>query len=120
MAAVAKDRAKQSLTKVTKKPPKKRRKSCKQSYSTYMYGVLTQVHPSTRISSKVNEFMNSFIVDIFERVASKALHLTHHNKCCTISATEIQSTVCLILPGELAKHTVSEGMKAVTKYTNSV
>ncbi|XP_041059036.1 putative histone H2B type 2-D [Carcharodon carcharias] len=57
---------KQLLTKVTKNSPKKWRKSRKQSYSTYMYRVLTQVYPSNRISSKAMSVMNSFIVDIFE------------------------------------------------------
>ncbi|XP_041034306.1 putative histone H2B type 2-D [Carcharodon carcharias] len=61
---------KRSLTKVTKKPPKKRRKSCKQSYSTYVYKGLTQVHPPTRASSKAMSVMNSFIVDVFKCVAS--------------------------------------------------
>ncbi len=32
---------------------------------------------------------------------------------------EIQTSVRLLLPGELAKHAVSEGTKAVTKYTSS-
>ncbi|XP_078415754.1 histone H2B type 1-L-like [Cetorhinus maximus] len=112
--------SKQSLIKVTKKLPKKRRKSRKQSYSIYVYRVLTQVHPSTRISSKAMSVMNSFVVDIFERIASEVSHLIHYNKRRTISAREIQSAVPLMLPGELAKHAISEGTKAVTKYTNSV
>merc|ERR1712012_834783 len=33
--------------------------------------------------------------------------------------SEIQTAVRLLLPGELAKHAVSEGTKAVTKYTSS-
>merc|ERR1712050_619955 len=33
-----------------------------------------------------------------------------------ISSREIQTAVRLLLPGELAKHAVSEGTKAVTKY----
>ncbi|CAB3377647.1 Hypothetical predicted protein [Cloeon dipterum] len=36
-----------------------------------------------------------------------------------ITSREIQTTVRLLLPGELAKHAVSEGTKAVTKYTSS-
>ena len=31
----------------------------------------------------------------------------------------VQTAVRLLLPGELAKHAVSEGTKAVTKYTSS-
>ena len=37
----------------------------------------------------------------------------------TIASREIQTAVRLLLPGELAKHAVSEGTKAVTKYTSS-
>ena len=44
--------------------------------------------------------------------------LAHYNKRSTISSKEIQTAVRLLLPGELAKHAVSEGTKAVTKYTS--
>ena len=40
-----------------------------------------------------------------------------YNKKGTLSSREIQTAVRLILPGELAKHAVSEGTKAVTRYT---
>ncbi|KAI9015529.1 histone-fold-containing protein, partial [Hyaloraphidium curvatum] len=45
--------------------------------------------------------------------------LAQYNKRSTISSREIQTSVRLILPGELAKHAVSEGTKAVTKFTSS-
>ncbi|XP_078385250.1 histone H2B 1.1-like [Cetorhinus maximus] len=110
----------QSLTKVTKKPPKKRRKSRQQSYSAYMYRVLTQVHPSVRNSSEAMSVMNSFVLDTFECISPEASHHIHYDKRHTILAREIQSAVHLMLPGELAKHAISKGTKAVTKYTNFV
>ncbi|CAH2021107.1 unnamed protein product [Acanthoscelides obtectus] len=63
--------------------------------------------------------MNSFVNDIFERIAAEASRLAHYNKRATITSREIQTAVRLLLPGELAKHAVSEGTKAVTKYTSS-
>ncbi|CAH2018369.1 unnamed protein product [Acanthoscelides obtectus] len=60
--------------------------------------------------------MNSFVNDIFERIAAEASRLAHYNKRATITSREIQTAVRLLLPGELAKHAVSEGTKAVTKY----
>ncbi|XP_041030834.1 late histone H2B.L4-like [Carcharodon carcharias] len=108
-----------SLTTVTKKPPKRQRKSRKQSYSAHVYRALTQLHPSTRISPKAMIVMDSFVVDIFERIASEALHLIRYNGHRTISASEIQRAVRLMLPWELDKHAVSKGTKSVTKYTNS-
>ncbi|XP_078251495.1 histone H2B-like [Rhinoraja longicauda] len=98
---------------------KKRKKSRKQSYSIYIYKVMKQVHPDTGISSKAMDIMSSFVNDIFERIAGEASRLTHYSKRSTISSREIQTAVRLLLPGELAKHAVSEGTKAVTKYTSS-
>ena len=64
-------------------------------------------------------FSNACLSDIFERVATEASKLAAYNKKSTISSREIQTSVRLILPGELAKHAVSEGTKAVTKYSSS-
>ncbi|XP_067881572.1 histone H2B 1/2-like [Heterodontus francisci] len=117
--AAPKKGAKKTLNKPSAKGGKKRRKSRKESYSIYIYKVMKQVHPDTGISSKAMSIMNSFVNDIFERIAGEASRLAHYNKRSTISSREIQTAVRLLLPGELAKHAVSEGTKAVTKYTSS-
>ena len=95
------------------------KKKRKESYSIYIYKVLKQVHPDTGVSSKAMSIMNSFVNDLFGRIAAEASKLAHYNKRSTISSREIQTAVRLLLPGELAKHAVSEGTKAVTKYTSS-
>nr|XP_028959373.1 probable histone H2B.3 [Malus domestica] len=81
--------------------------------------VLKQVHPDIGISSKAMGIMNSFINDIFEKLAQESSRLARYNKKPTITSREIQTAVRLVLPGELAKHAVSEGTKAVTKFTSS-
>merc|ERR1719222_872607 len=48
--------------------------------------------------------MNSFVNDLFERIAAEASKLAHYNKRSTITSREIQTAVRLLLPGELAKH----------------
>lgn len=110
--------SKKAVSKATKSG-KKRRRTRKESYAIYVYKVLKQVHPDTGISSKAMGIMNSFVSDIFERIAGEASRLAHYNKRSTITSREIQTAVRLLLPGELAKHAVSEGTKAVTKYTSS-
>jgi histone H2B len=70
-------------------------------------------------SSPQSGFNTDCTADIFERVATEASKLAAYNKKSTISSREIQTSVRLILPGELAKHAVSEGTKAVTKYSSS-
>ena len=76
--------------------------------------------------------LNSFVNDIFERIATEASsasgslydlsciddlssELASYSKKSTISSREIQTSVRLILPGELSKHAISEGTKSVTK-----
>jgi len=97
----------------------KKKMKKKQTYRVFIYRVLKQVHPDSGISSKAMGIMNSFVNDIFERVASEASRLTKYAKKSTIGSREIQTAVRLILPGELAKHAISEGTKAVSKYTGS-
>jgi len=90
-----------------------------ESYSSYIYKVLKQVHPQVGISKRGMSILNSFINDIFERLALEASRLARYNKKATLSSREIQTAVRLLLPGELAKHAVSEGTKAVTKFNSA-
>jgi histone H2B len=115
---------KKPASKTVKKPAakdgkKKRSKKSVETYKIYIYKVLKQVHPDTGISSKAMGIMNSFINDLFEKIATEASKLSRYNKKPTITSREIQTAVRLVLPGELAKHAVSEGTKAVTKFTSA-
>ena len=58
---------------------KGRKKKRKESYAIYIYKVLKQVHPDTGISSKAMSIMNSFVNDIFERIAAESSRLAHYN-----------------------------------------
>ena len=111
--------SKKSAKGKTRGGAEKRRRRRRESFSIYIYKVLKQVHPDTGISSKAMSIMNSFVNDLFERIAGECSRLAHHNKKSTISSREVQTAVRLLLPGELAKHAVSEGTKAVSKYTSS-
>ena len=58
---------------------KKSKKRRTESYSIYIYKVLKQVHPDTGISSKGMSIMNSFITDIFDKIANEAGKLVRYN-----------------------------------------
>ena len=112
--------AKKTSKAPTKASDKKRSgKVRKETYSTYIYRVLKQVHPDTGISNKAMAIMNSFVQDIFERIASEASKLASYNKKSTISSREIQTAVRLILPGELSKHAIAEATRSVTKFSSA-
>ncbi|KAJ8622796.1 histone H2B.7-like protein [Cinnamomum micranthum f. kanehirae] len=119
--AEKKPKAEKKLPKDASSSDKKKKRSKKnvETYKIYIFKVLKQVHPDIGISSKAMGIMNSFINDIFEKLAQEASRLARYNKKPTITSREIQTAVRLVLPGELAKHAVSEGTKAVTKFTSS-
>jgi histone H2B len=98
---------------------KKAKRSRHETSNIYIYKVLKQVHPEVGVSKKGMSILNSFINDIFERVTGEAGKLARFNKKATLSSREVQTAVRLVLPGELAKHAVSEGTKAVTKFTSA-
>jgi len=98
---------------------KRRRKKRIETFSSYIYKVLKQVHPDVGISRRAMSIMNSFVNDSFDRLCTEALRLSRYAGRQTLTSREIQTAVRLLLPGELAKHAVSEGTKAVQKYTSS-
>jgi len=97
---------------------KVRRKTRRETFSVYIYKVLKQVHGDTGVSKKSMAIMNSFINDVFEKISLEASKLVRYNKKHTLSAREVQSAVKLLLPGELAKHAIIEGAKAVNKFAS--
>lgn len=115
------ERPKQSSNKKASsalKDKSKNKKNRKETFGVYLYKVLKQVHNDTGISKKSMAIMNSFINDIFEKIALESSKLVRYNKKHTLSAREVQSAVKLLLPGELAKHAIIEGAKAVNKIAN--
>mmetsp|Transcript_34495 Transcript_34495/g.35813 ORF Transcript_34495/g.35813 Transcript_34495/m.35813 type:complete len:123 (-) Transcript_34495:417-785(-) len=104
---------------VKPKGEKKRRRTRHETFSIYIYKVLKQIHNDTGISKKSMDIMNSFINDAFEKIALEASKLVRCNKRHTLSAREVQSAVKLLLPGELAKHAIVEGCKALNKINSA-
>ena len=109
------------MKKIAKKsaPMEKKRRKAVVSYKTYIFKVMKQVHPETRISKKSMTIINNFVEDTFEKIASEASKLCRMHKRATMSSRDVQSAIRLVLPGELAKHAVSEGTKAMTKFSQA-
>ena len=66
-------------------------------------------------SGKALKIVNSFVNDIFGRIAGEAANLVRANKKRTLGSREVQTAVRLVLPAELAKHAMAEGTKAIAK-----
>ncbi|QRV80530.1 Core histone H2A/H2B/H3/H4 [Ceratobasidium sp. AG-Ba] len=50
-----------------------RMRPCKETYSSYIYKVLKQVHPDTGISNKAMAILNSFVSNMFEHTSIIAI-----------------------------------------------
>ncbi|XP_062940922.1 late histone H2B.L4-like [Cynocephalus volans] len=113
-----------------KKPRRHRRRShrhtrCRRgrrgedSFATYFPRVLKLVHDGLSLSQQAVNVMDSCISDLFERLAEEAGRLACYNQRCTLTSQDIQAAVHLLLTGELRKHTVTEGTRAVLRFTMS-
>jgi len=108
--------SKKNVKAASKKGAKKtvRRKKGKQSYGSYIYKVMKQVHPDVGITAKSMSIMNSFVNDIFERLASQASRLSQQNKRCRFfsnSAIMFEHTffiLCIVTIGAMATPKVTD------------
>jgi histone H2B len=114
MAKAAKSGSKKKASGESKKKGTRRSKP-KYTYNTYIYRTLKQIHKDVGFSGKGIKVVNSFVKDIFDRIAVEAAALTRVNKTRTMTSREIQTAVRLVLPPELAKHAMAEGTKTVAK-----
>ena len=77
---------------------KKRKRRRRESYAIYIYKVLKGAHPNTSVSKRAMSIMNSFVNDIFERLADEASRLANLRRSRNLSVREILYAMHLQLP----------------------
>eukprot|EP00656_Telonema_subtile_P010899 TRINITY_DN15312_c0_g1_i1.p1 TRINITY_DN15312_c0_g1~~TRINITY_DN15312_c0_g1_i1.p1 ORF type:complete len:124 (+),score=38.76 TRINITY_DN15312_c0_g1_i1:123-494(+) len=82
------------------------------TWALYIQRAMKDVNKDISLSGKSMKVVNSFVNDIFERVAVQASTIARANKKRTIGSSEMQTAVRLVLPAELAKHAMAEATKA--------
>jgi len=97
------------------KPRSKKSKAGK--FDIYIHKVLKQVHPECSLSANTKSQINYFLNLIATKIIAQAVFMLSGRK--TISPREIQSAVKIVFPEELARHSVSEGTKAITKFMSA-
>ena len=96
------------------------RRARNETFNIYINKVLKQVHPEMGLLSAAMRCMDSFCKDMFEKFADEASNLVYFTKKSSLTAREMQTATQLVLPGELAKHAISEGTKSLNKYLASM
>jgi histone H2A len=87
-------------------------------FDIYIRKVGKQIHPGSQMSSDFLNQINRIIVRLGEQIAEKAFQLTEKENTKTIDSRTVLNATRLILLNELSKYAVSQGIKAVTKYSD--
>lgn len=93
---------------------KKKVKVDNSNFQRYIYKVLKAVHPDLGISGGAGQVANDMVNFLIDKISEHA-HIIKGKKV-TLDAKTLNSAYRSALPGELAKHAVSEATKAATKY----
>jgi len=95
----------------------------RKSYAYYIHKVLKTVHPhgntngkKCNLSIKAMSILDCLAIDLYGRLTNEAILLTKRQKKRTLSSIEVQTATRLVLPGELAKHAMGDGTKAVLNF----
>jgi len=86
------------------------------TFKSYIFKVLKQVHPDTGLTADTSSALDRIVTELIVKISREMMTLVNANKKVTLTSHEVQTAIRLILPGELAKHAVSEGTKAITKF----
>lgn len=95
------------------------RRRCRNSFAIYFPKVLRLVHVGLTLSQRSVSILDSFVKDMFERIATEASNLARINSSTTINSREIQSAVRLLLPREMCDRAVAEGTMAMLRYIST-
>ena len=102
-----------------KKENKPKTRHQHESLKSYLRVLLKQVHPELGIKISTLAALDLIIKDLGNRIDKEASKLCKTAKKHTITQRQMQTAVRILLPGELSKHAIAEGIKAMNKYTNS-
>lgn len=123
MAKTKSDATKVAQVAKTGKPRQDKRKKKRQSqfkFQVYVARVLKQVHPATGMSGAASACMVNLVRINVAKIMNAVRQIILRTRAKTVTSRDIQTGIRMVLPGELAKHSVSEGTKAVTKYNAAV
>ena len=97
-------------------PPARKKKS-EPTYARYIHKVMKQVHPDLGISNAAILATNGITETVIARLIARSSGIAKAGKKSTLASKHVQGATKMIMPFDLSKHAISEGTKAVTKFT---
>ena len=110
--------AKKVAPKISSNDPIAKRKEKKifrneDNLKVYIFRVLKEIHPEVGISKSAMTSLNSIILEVYRNLAKNARELSNHQ---ILKPTDVQTAIKIVFPGELCKHAVTEGVRALSAY----
>ncbi len=98
---------------------KKKKTSSQFKFQIYTRKVLHSVAPDIGISGAANACIVNLVRINVAKVMDAVRQIILRTNAKTVTARDVQTALRLVLPGELAKHAVSEGEKSLAKFNAS-
>ena len=89
-----------------------------ENFQSYIYKVLKHVNADIGIQKRAMSTMNSIVLEIYRKISREAAIMSRNTEK-TLGQNTMQCAIKLTIPGELCKHSVTEGAKAYAKYMKS-
>ena len=87
----------------------------KEKFDIYIRQLLKKIHPDISISSNTLFQINTILNLVANKLATESLRLCRMDKKSTVSVRHVQQAIRISIPKELAKHSLIELNKAITK-----
>ena len=88
----------------------------------YIYKVLKEaLHSKDNkgINKKAMNILNSMVIDVLDKLASQSAQLIRYTNKHTLTYKEVEASVKLLFPSDLAQHAIQDGRKAIGKFLGS-
>ena len=104
-----------------RKPENKKEKKVfrdEDNLRVYIFRVLKEVHPETGISKTAISTLNSIILEVYRNLAANARELCMKSDHKILTPQDIQTAIKIVFPGEICKHAINEGTRALTTFNS--
>ncbi|XP_010324261.2 histone H2B.2-like [Solanum lycopersicum] len=108
---------KQASSSGKSKNKNKNKRSKAVGYERYIYKVMKEVNPKLEISLRSMVILNHFMQDMAEKIVETSKSLLRYSGRRTLTSMDMHRAVKMELPGQLAKHAMAEGAKAVIRFS---
>lgn len=89
------------------------------TFAIYFPKLLKEIHAGLSLSKEAKAVLDCFVRDLFERIADEAASLVRNKRGSTLTYTDIQSGMRLVLPTQLYTYADSQANKALVKFISS-